>query len=93
MMVSEIEEYAGHNPIIEAFCTSANNTSRDTIISGQIFVVPENSFAEPLAAEPQAIEATKLKSDVILVPRSETGTISELPSFYSTSRGGPPRQW
>merc|ERR1712000_335736 len=33
--------------------------------------------------------ATKLKSDLILVPWSETGTISELPSFYSASRGDP----
>ncbi|KAH7140939.1 Sodium/hydrogen exchanger family-domain-containing protein [Dactylonectria macrodidyma] len=84
MKVSEIEEYAGHDPIIKAFGTSANNTSRDVIVSGQISVVPEDSFADTLATE-----ATKLESDLILVPWSETGTISELPSFYSASRGDP----
>lgn len=84
MKVSEIEEYAGHDPIIKAFGTSANNTSRDVVVSGQISVVPEDSFADTLATE-----ATKLKSHLILVPWSETGTISELPSFYSASRGDP----
>ncbi|KAH7144271.1 Sodium/hydrogen exchanger family-domain-containing protein [Dactylonectria estremocensis] len=84
MKVSEIEEYAGHDPIIKAFGTSANNTSRDVVASGQIAVVPEDSFADTLATE-----ATKLESDLILVPWSETGTISELPSFYSASRGDP----
>ncbi|KAJ3531784.1 hypothetical protein NM208_g8724 [Fusarium decemcellulare] len=84
MKVSEIEEFAGHDPIIKAFGTSANNTTRDVVVSGQISVVPENSFADTLATE-----ATKLKSDLILVPWSETGTISELPSFYSASRGDP----
>ncbi|OLN87045.1 K(+)/H(+) antiporter 1-like protein 2 [Colletotrichum chlorophyti] len=85
MKVSEIEGYAGHDPIIKAFGTAANNASRDVIISGQIAVVPENSFADTLATQ-----ATKLNSDLILVPWSETGTISELPSFYSaTTRGDP----
>ncbi|RSL77083.1 hypothetical protein CEP51_009394 [Fusarium floridanum] len=84
MKVSEIEEFASHDPIIKAFGTSANNTTRDVIVSGQISVVPENTFADTLATE-----ATKLKSDLILVPWSETGTISELPSFYSASRGDP----
>ncbi|KAJ4213762.1 hypothetical protein NW759_010761 [Fusarium solani] len=84
MKVSEIEEFASHDPIIKAFGTSANNTTRDVVVSGQISVVPENTFADTLATE-----ATKLKSDLILVPWSETGTISELPSFYSASRGDP----
>ncbi|KAF9880649.1 k+ homeostasis protein kha1 [Colletotrichum karsti] len=85
MKVSEIEDYAGHDPIIKAFGTSANNTSRDVVISGQIAVVPEDSFADTLATE-----ANKLSTDLILVPWSETGTISELPSFYSaTTRGDP----
>ncbi|WYZ41226.1 hypothetical protein EsH8_V_000121 [Colletotrichum jinshuiense] len=85
MKVSEIEEYAGHDPIIKAFGTSANNTTRDVVVSGQIAVVPEDSFADTLATQ-----ANKLSSDLILVPWSETGTISELPSFYSaTTRGDP----
>ncbi|KAJ4260463.1 hypothetical protein NW762_007203 [Fusarium torreyae] len=84
MKVSEIEEFAGHDPIIKAFGTSASNTTRDVVVSGHISVVPEGSFADTLTGE-----ATKLRSDLILVPWSETGTISELPSFYSASRGDP----
>ncbi|KAF6809580.1 k+ homeostasis protein kha1 [Colletotrichum musicola] len=85
MKVSEIEDYAGHDPIIKAFGTSANNTTRDVVVSGQIAVVPEDSFASTLASE-----AGRLGSDLVLVPWSETGTVSELPSFYSaTTRGDP----
>ncbi|KAL0942957.1 k+ homeostasis protein kha1 [Colletotrichum truncatum] len=85
MKVSEIEDYAGHDPIIKAFGISANNTTRDVMISGQIAVVPEDSFADTLATE-----AAKQGTDLILVPWSETGTISELPSFYSATMRGDP---
>ncbi|RSL80706.1 hypothetical protein CEP52_017336 [Fusarium oligoseptatum] len=84
MKVAEIEEFAGHDPIIKAFGTSANNTTRDVVVSGQISVVPENTFADTLATE-----ATRLKSDIILVPWSETGTISELSPCYGASREDP----
>ncbi|GJC98793.1 sodium/hydrogen exchanger family protein [Colletotrichum higginsianum] len=85
MKVSEIEEYAGHDPIIKAFGTSASTASRDVLVSGQIAVVPEDSYAGTLAAQ-----AARLGSDLVLVPWSETGTVSELPSFYSaTTRGNP----
>ncbi|GKT51825.1 K(+)/H(+) antiporter 1 [Colletotrichum spaethianum] len=80
MKVSEIEGHAGQDPIIKAFSTSAINTTRDVVVSGQITVVPEDSFADTLATQ-----ATKLNSDLIVVPWSETGTISELPSFCSAT--------
>jgi Kef-type K+ transport system membrane component KefB len=86
MKVSDIEDYAGHDPIVKAFGTStANNTTRDVIVSGQIAVVPEDSFADTLATQ-----ASKTDSDLILVPWSETGTISELPSFYAGTPKGDP---
>ncbi|KLU85041.1 hypothetical protein MAPG_04073 [Magnaporthiopsis poae ATCC 64411] len=51
MTVSEIEERAGHDPIIKAFGVSTNNTARDVLISGKIVLasgkitlVPEGSF-------------------------------------------------
>ncbi|VBB80641.1 Putative K+/H+ antiporter [Podospora comata] len=78
MKVSDIEDYASHDPIVKAFGTStANNTSRDVIVSGQIAVVPEEGFADTLATQ-----ASKTNSDLVLVPWSETGTISEIQSFY-----------
>ncbi|KAK3312687.1 Sodium/hydrogen exchanger family-domain-containing protein [Apodospora peruviana] len=75
MAVSEIEEYAAYDPIVKALGTCANNAGRDVMVSGQIAVVPEDSFADALATE-----ATKASSDLIIVPWSETGTISEISS-------------
>ncbi|KAK5651574.1 hypothetical protein OQA88_11847 [Cercophora sp. LCS_1] len=84
MKVSEIEEHAGQDPIVKAFGTStSNNTGRDVFVSGQVAVVPEGSFADALSTQ-----ATRGNSDLILVPWSETGTLAELPSFFS--RGGDP---
>ncbi|KAI6318814.1 hypothetical protein MCOR07_003519 [Pyricularia oryzae] len=77
MQVADIEQYAAHDPIIKAFGTSANTASRDVVISGKIAVVPQNSFADTLADE-----AGNSRSDLILVPWSETGSISEVPSLY-----------
>ncbi|KAK4178958.1 putative K+/H+ antiporter [Triangularia setosa] len=78
MKVSDIEDYASHDPIVKAFGTyTANNTSRDVFVSGQIAVVPEEGFADTLATQ-----ASKTNSDLVLVPWSETGTISEIQSFY-----------
>lgn len=51
MKVSKMEEFASHDPIIKAFGTSANNTTRDVVVSGQISVVPEDTFADTLATE------------------------------------------
>ncbi|KAK0649892.1 Sodium/hydrogen exchanger family-domain-containing protein [Cercophora newfieldiana] len=79
MKVSEIEEHAGQDPIVKAFGTStANNTSRDVFVSGQVAVVPEGSFADALTTQ-----AARGNSDLILVPWSETGTLAEMPSFFS----------
>ncbi|KAM7183869.1 k+ homeostasis protein kha1 [Rhypophila sp. PSN 637] len=81
MAVSEIEEYAAHDPIVKALGTCANNAGRDVIVSGQIAVVPENGYADALATE-----ATKAKSDLIIVPWSETGTVSELSGSILSTR-------
>lgn len=86
MKVSDIEDYASHDPIVKAFGTStANNTARDVIVSGQIAVVPEESYADTLATQ-----AGKLNSDLILVPWSETGSVSEGHNhhYYYYSGGG-----
>jgi Kef-type K+ transport system membrane component KefB len=80
MKVSEIEQYAENDPIIKAFGTCANRTARDVVISGQLAVVPQHSFADTLITE-----ANSAGSDLILVPWSETGTLSELQSFFSAA--------
>ena len=85
MKVSEIEEHAGQDPIVKAFGTStANSTARDVFVSGQVSVVPEGSFADALATQ-----ATRGNTDLILVPWSETGSLAEMPSFFSSAKSGP----
>ncbi|KAL2133754.1 hypothetical protein VTI74DRAFT_1736 [Chaetomium olivicolor] len=88
MKVSDIEEHAAQDPIVKAFGTSTtNNTTRDVIVSGQIAIVPEDSFADTLATQ-----ASKISAELILVPWSETGSISELPSLYAGAPRGDPLQ-
>ncbi|KAK1834007.1 k+ homeostasis protein kha1 [Podospora conica] len=85
MKVSEIEEHAGQDPIVKAFGTStANNTARDVFVSGQVSVVPEGSFADALATQ-----ATRGNTDLILVPWSETGSLAETPSYFSSPKTAP----
>ena len=77
MKVSELEEYASRDPIIKAFGSSAYGTARDVTISGQIAVVPDHSFADTLAQR-----AGTARSQFLLLPWSETGSISEIPSSF-----------
>jgi len=77
MKVSELEEYAARDPIIKAFGSCAYSTARDVTISGQIAVVPDHSFADTLVQR-----ANSSRSHLILLPWSETGTISEVPSAF-----------
>ena len=82
MRVSEIEEYASRDPIIKAFGTFGQ--SKDISIGGQIAVVPERSFSGTLMRR-----ARDLGSDFILLPWSETGTMSEYPSLFDEKTGDP----
>jgi hypothetical protein len=79
MRVSEpYEEYAGNDPIMKAFGSLANTTSaRDVVISGHVAVAPADAFAETLISK-----ASKTHSDFVLVPWSETSSLSELPSYF-----------
>ncbi|MBA7494014.1 Glutathione-regulated potassium-efflux system protein KefB [subsurface metagenome] len=77
MKVSELEEYATRDPIIKAFGSSAYGAARDVTMSGQIAVVPDHSYAGTLVQR-----ATNSRSHLILLPWSETGSISEIPSSF-----------
>uniref|UniRef100_A0A0B7JU08 Cation/H+ exchanger transmembrane domain-containing protein n=1 Tax=Bionectria ochroleuca TaxID=29856 RepID=A0A0B7JU08_BIOOC len=70
-------------PHHRAFGTCANSTTPDVVVSGQLAVVPQHSFAETLVSE-----ASNNKSDLIVLPWSETGTASELQSFFSAAPRG-----
>ena len=82
MKVAELEEYGARDPIIKAFGTFGQ--SQDISISGQIAVVPEGSFSSTLMGR-----ARDLRSDLILIPWSETGSMSEYPSLFEKKTGDP----
>lgn len=82
MRVSEIEDYAHRDPIIKAFGTFGR--SHDVAVGGQVAVVPERTFATTLLKR-----AKDLSSDFIVIPWSETGTMSEAPSMFDDHAGGP----
>ena len=74
MKVSEIEEYANRDPVIKAFETFAH--SQDIAVAGHVSVVPSNHFASTLVGR-----AIDVSSDLLLIPWSETGTLSEYASL------------
>ncbi|KAK5451955.1 hypothetical protein LTS15_007678 [Exophiala xenobiotica] len=82
MRVSEIEEFAGRDPVIKAFGTFGQSWA--VAMAGQIAVVPEYSFAGTLMSR-----ARELRSDLVLIPWSETGTMSEYPGLFDTKPGDP----
>lgn len=82
MRVAELEEYGARDPIIKAFGTFGQ--SQDISIGGQIAVVPEGSFSSTLMGR-----ARDLRSDLILIPWSETGSMSEYPSLFDKKTGDP----
>lgn len=82
MRVAEIKEFASRDPVIKAFGTFGQ--ARDIAVTGQIAVVPEHSFSGTLLSRAQ-----DLRSDLVIVPWSETGSMSEYASLFDDKRGDP----
>lgn len=68
MQVSEIESYTAHDPVVNTFRTFGR--LHNLAVSGEVLVVPEASFAETLAARAS-------DSNLLVLPWSETGGMSE----------------
>jgi hypothetical protein len=68
MQVYETESYTAHDPIVNTFRTFGR--LHNLAVSGEALVVPESSFAETLSARAS-------DSDLLLLPWSETGGMSE----------------
>ena len=83
MKVSEIESYASDDPIIKAFHAFA--TLNNLTTTGGIAVIPENSYANTLLSQ-----ARDSASDFVIIPWSETGSMSEQPSFLAGSQWSDP---
>jgi hypothetical protein len=70
MQVSEGVDYAQRDPIVKAFRTFAQLNK--VAVSGSVSVVPESSFAETLTNQ-----AADHSSDLVLIPWSESGLVSD----------------
>jgi hypothetical protein len=85
MKSSEADEYTVRDPVVNVFRTFAQ--LNHVAVSGDVSVVPESSYAETIIGK-----ASDMSSDLVLIPWSETGTISEgdqshfLPEIHSTDR-------
>lgn len=70
MKVSEAEEYSYSDPILKAFCNFGRLCS--LMVSGEIVVTPEASFAEVLIDR-----ASREATDLLLLPWSDNDSMSE----------------
>jgi hypothetical protein len=70
MRSSEADEYTVHDPVVNAFRTFAQ--LNHVAVSGDVSVVPESSYAETIIGK-----SSDHSSDLVLIPWSETGAISE----------------
>jgi len=70
MKVSEVDENTFRDPVVNAFRTFAqlNNVAA----SGGVAIVPESSYAETITSK-----ASEMSSDLMLIPWSATGSMSE----------------
>lgn len=80
MRVSETDEYAHSDPVVNAFRTFAQ--LNDVAVSGGVSIIPESAFADELTSR-----AADLAPDLVLIPWSETGSVAEGDSL-SASLGG-----
>jgi hypothetical protein len=78
MQVSEVDEYSFHDPLVNTFRTVGH--MHNLAVSGEVTVLPESSFSEALTTR-----ASDLDSDFLLLPWSETGSMSETQHVSSES--------
>jgi hypothetical protein len=79
MQVSEVDEYALQDPLVNTFRTFGQLYNIPT--TGEVDVVPESGFAEALSTRVADQDA-----NLLLLPWSETGTLSEK-DFTGVSAG------
>jgi hypothetical protein len=78
MKVSEVDEYTVYDPIVNTFCTFGQ--LHNLAISGEVTVLPQTSFADALVNG-----ASDQASDLIILPWSETGSMSESQTISTDS--------
>lgn len=70
MKVAEMEEYSLHDPVVNTFRTFGNLNAVG--VSGEVAITPQSGFAEALTTK-----ASDVSADLLLLPWTETGSISE----------------
>lgn len=92
MKESEVDDYHVRDPVVNAFHTFGQLSN--VAISGEVQIVPEGSYAEILQGS-----AAEHGSDMVLLPWSETGRLSEagntllLDPAQNTFTSGPHNQF
>lgn len=79
MKVAEMEEYALRDPVVNTFRTFGQ--LRNFPVSGDILLVPEESYATSLVEK-----ASDVAADMVLIPWSISGTLSEYQTDTTMSR-------
>ena len=77
MKDSELEEWSARDPVVNTFHTFGQ--LHNVAVSGNVQLVSEGSYADVLSER-----ATDRRSDMILLPWSETGSLSEMVSLGFT---------
>ncbi|KAG8530893.1 uncharacterized protein KY384_004250 [Bacidia gigantensis] len=67
----ELDDWSARDPVVNAFHTFGQ--LHNVAVSGQVQLVPENQHADIVAES-----ATARHSDMVLIPWSETGSVSEI---------------
>lgn len=78
MTVAQVDDYSRHDPVVNTFRTvgQLHNLSA----SGEVAIMPETRFAEALVAK-----SSKMASDLLLVPWTETGDMVDSQILSSTT--------
>ncbi|KAI7195855.1 hypothetical protein KC363_g1259 [Hortaea werneckii] len=78
MKVTEVDEYSFFDPVLNAFRILGQ--VYNLAVSGEVAVIPESTYAETLVNK-----AVEESSNLLLLPWSETGSISESQTISSDS--------
>lgn len=78
MKVSEVDEYSLHDPLVNTFRTVGRLYNLS--VSGEVAIGPESAYADILTSR-----ASEESSDLLLLPWSESGGMSELQAISSES--------
>ncbi|KAG5980218.1 hypothetical protein E4U55_004264 [Claviceps digitariae] len=78
MTVAQVDDYTRHDPVVNTFRTVGQ--LHNLAASGEVAIMPETRYAEALA-----MKSSKMSSDLLLIPWTETGAMGDAQILSSTS--------